>query len=101
MKNYYARPSSYDALVGGERTYKYLHSISTQILSSSIASCLGVILGHPLETIKVRMQTASARHSSTITSTATSDRLQLSARSCFEVMLRREGVASLYKGLSS
>ncbi|XP_046387559.1 mitochondrial basic amino acids transporter-like [Ischnura elegans] len=55
-----------------------------------LGGCAGVLVGHPLDTIKVRLQTQDFRNPQ-----------YKGTYDCFKTILRTEKVAGLYKGMSS
>eukprot|EP01116_Phalansterium_solitarium_P001586 TRINITY_DN1139_c0_g2_i1.p1 TRINITY_DN1139_c0_g2~~TRINITY_DN1139_c0_g2_i1.p1 ORF type:complete len:320 (+),score=90.62 TRINITY_DN1139_c0_g2_i1:118-1077(+) len=57
-------------------------------LAGSVAAVAGLAVGHPLDTIRVRMQTSDVG-------------VYRSATDCFVRTIRNEGVAGLYRGFSS
>ncbi|TNV77046.1 hypothetical protein FGO68_gene14896 [Halteria grandinella] len=57
-----------------------------QVFASTISNMLGIIIGHPLDTVKVRMQM---------------DGTQTSVRRCLQEMLAKEGTSGFFKGLMS
>jgi len=59
--------------------------LTSYIWSSSVATTVGVLIGHPFETIKVRMQMAKSR---------------ITARQCLKNLVKYEGPLSLWKGLA-
>mmetsp|Transcript_3277 Transcript_3277/g.9100 ORF Transcript_3277/g.9100 Transcript_3277/m.9100 type:complete len:277 (+) Transcript_3277:228-1058(+) len=58
----------------------------SEFVSGSIAGACGVFFGHPLDTIKTRLQTTTSGHASSV--------------QCAVDMTRREGFRSFYRGLS-
>ncbi len=60
------------------------------ILSGTAAGFAQVAAGHPLDTIKVRLQTQSATNP-----------MFNGVTDCLQITLKNEGVAGLYKGASS
>jgi hypothetical protein len=72
---------------------------SRQFISGSVAGCVGQIIGHPLDSIKVVMQTSLS--SSTNSSTTTSSSSILSARrTAIEMYNSQYGIKSFFRGLS-
>lgn len=57
----------------------------TSVVASSIANVAGLVSGHPLDTIKVRLQTEPRK---------------ITARQCAYETILKEGTFSLYKGVS-
>lgn len=55
------------------------------LVASSVSNVAGIIAGHPLDTIKVRMQLDSRK---------------ITARQCAQEAIMKEGPMSLMKGLS-
>lgn len=70
---------------GGERGTRAM--FGKEFVAGSIAGASGVLAGHPLDTIKTRMQTQTSKG-------------YLSSLHCFRDMCRREGMRSFYRGLS-
>lgn len=58
----------------------------TSVVASSVANVAGLLAGHPLDTVKVRIQTEQRR---------------ITARQCAYETILNEGTFSLYKGASS
>lgn len=69
-----------------------VNKFAGQVLSSSIASTCGIMLGHPLETIKVRLQTQRIG--------GFSGAQPLTARQCARQLVQREGARGLWKGMT-
>ena len=63
-----------------------LSSISRDLLAGSVGGGVGMVLGHPLDTIKVRLQQNPTKYKT--------------AMSCFLLTLRGEGPLGLMKGLA-
>jgi solute carrier family 25 carnitine/acylcarnitine transporter 20/29 len=61
---------------------------AVDLVAGTLSGVLGTVVGHPLDTIKVRLQT-QARDGS------------MGALSCARQIYRQEGLASFFKGLSS
>eukprot|EP01117_Protostelium_nocturnum_P014036 TRINITY_DN5303_c0_g1_i1.p1 TRINITY_DN5303_c0_g1~~TRINITY_DN5303_c0_g1_i1.p1 ORF type:complete len:188 (-),score=51.59 TRINITY_DN5303_c0_g1_i1:288-851(-) len=60
------------------------------ILAGAVGGAVQCLLGHPLDTVKIRMQTQSAQHpkySNTL--------------NCFSKIIREEGFMALYRGIQS
>lgn len=57
----------------------------SSVVASSVANIAGLVAGHPLDTIRVRLQTESRR---------------ITARQCAYESILNEGTFSLYKGVS-
>ncbi|TNV77299.1 hypothetical protein FGO68_gene3304 [Halteria grandinella] len=77
-KNYEANPHL------KQITLKY---VAGQVLASSVSNMLGLIIGYPLDTVKVRMQMSSESSVGTI--------------GMLRGMIKLEGPFSLFKGMSS
>lgn len=63
-----------------------MSEVLLDLTAGSIGGGVGMIIGHPLDTVKVRMQRTPAAFASTT--------------DCFAQTLRNEGVTGLFKGLS-
>ena len=75
---------------------------SRQFISGSVAGCVGQIIGHPLDSIKVVMQTSSASTTSSALSSSSSSSLSsISARrTAIEMYNSQYGLKSFFRGLS-
>ena len=62
-----------------------LKLVMNSLVASSVSNVAGIIAGHPLDTIKVRMQLDSRK---------------ITARQCAQEAIMKEGPMSLMKGLS-
>jgi hypothetical protein len=60
--------------------------VASELFAGSVGGAVGMLVGHPLDTVKVRMMTAPAGY-------------YASMRDCFGQTVRKEGVAGLFKGL--
>lgn len=67
-----------------------LEKMSLDFAAGCLGGCAGILVGHPLDTIKVRMQTQDYRNP-----------VYRSAWHCFRTMVKTESVSGLYKGMSS
>jgi len=76
-------PSSV-ALLPSQPSNSYIRHISTSFLCGCLGGIANILTSHSLDTIKVRMQI-----------------LDLKFYSCFKYMVKKEGVGSLYKGITS
>jgi len=63
-----------------------MESFASDLLSGSISGGVGMLFGHPLDTVKVRMQRSPERYSSTL--------------GCFTRTLKLEGFGGLFKGVA-
>ncbi|KAJ3304259.1 hypothetical protein HDV03_002996 [Kappamyces sp. JEL0829] len=70
--------------------YSQNHHISflVDLTAGIFGGCLGVLSGHPFDTIKVRLQTQTKGS-------------KMGVVSCFQSIVKKEGVAGLYKGMAS
>ena len=57
----------------------------TSVAASSVANIAGLVTGHPLDTVRVRLQTEARK---------------ITARQCAYETILNEGTFSLYKGVS-
>lgn len=64
--------------------------MALDFVAGCIGGCAGVLVGHPFDTIKVRLQTQSA-----------SSPMYRGTFHCFTSIVKNESVAGLYKGMSS
>lgn len=64
--------------------------MALDFFAGCIGGCAGVVVGHPLDTIKVRLQTQDFKNP-----------LYRGTIHCFRSTLEKEGVRGLYKGMSS
>ncbi|XP_033606387.1 mitochondrial basic amino acids transporter isoform X2 [Cryptotermes secundus] len=64
--------------------------MALDFIAGCLGGCAGVLVGHPFDTIKVRLQTQSFRNPQ-----------YKGAVDCFTKIIRKESVGGLYKGMSS
>ena len=63
------------------------HSVSVEIIAGTLGGCAGIVAGHPLDTIKVRLQQQSSQYRGIV--------------HCFATIVRTEKVAGLYRGMAA
>jgi hypothetical protein len=77
---------------------------SRQFISGSVAGCVGQCVGHPLDSIKVVMQTATTgvirTNTKTTTTTASSQKALTAYQSAVEMYRSPYGFRSFFRGLS-
>jgi len=64
--------------------------MALDFFAGCVGGCAGVLVGHPFDTVKVRIQTQDARNP-----------LYKGTFHCFTSIIRKESVQGLYKGISS
>ena len=62
------------------------------LLAGGVGGLAGLVVGHPLDTVKVRLQTMQAGGGTSLP--------YASARDCFLKIVRHEGVCGLFRGMS-
>uniref|UniRef100_A0A1B6DEN6 Mitochondrial basic amino acids transporter n=2 Tax=Clastoptera arizonana TaxID=38151 RepID=A0A1B6DEN6_9HEMI len=64
--------------------------MALDFIAGCLGGCAGVLVGHPLDTIKVRIQTQDFRNP-----------LYKGTWDCFQKIVKQESISGLYKGMSS
>ena len=67
---------------------------SANLLAGGFGGLASLVIGHPFDTVKVRLQTMSA-------DTHGKNHKYINARDCFSKIVRQEGVGSLFRGMSA
>ena len=66
---------------------------AANLLAGGVGGLASLVVGHPFDTVKVRLQTMKAAGGASLP--------YANARDCFLKIVRNEGVHSLFKGMSA
>lgn len=64
------------------------------LLAGGVGGLASLVIGHPFDTVKVRLQTMRTDRKS-------GSQSYVNARDCFRKIVRHEGVGTLFKGMSA
>ena len=66
---------------------------SANLLAGGLGGLASLVIGHPFDTVKVRLQTMKSDQYGRVS--------YINARDCFTKIVKHEGVGSLFKGMSA